>query len=33
VTATADTTWQEIVARLRGLPTAAISDALDRAGI
>ena len=33
VTATAGTTPLQIVTRLRGLPTAAISDALDRAGI
>jgi regulator of RNase E activity RraA len=33
VTTAAGTAPQEIVARLRGLPTAAISDALDRAGI
>jgi hypothetical protein len=29
----ADNTQQEIVARLRKLPTAAVSDALDQAGI
>jgi regulator of RNase E activity RraA len=33
VTATAGTTPLQIVTRLRGLPTATISDALDRAGI
>ena len=31
--ATAGNTQQEIVTRLRGLPTAAVSDALDQAGI
>jgi hypothetical protein len=33
VIATVGNTPQEIVTRLRGLPTAAISDALDQAGI